>query len=359
MRFKFWNNIGGWLAFVISAIVYLMTIEPTTSFWDCGEFIATAFKLEVGHPPGASFFMLIARFFSLFASDNAHVAMMVNAMSGLFSALTILFLFWTITYFAKRMLLKDGEMTSGKLVAIIGSGLVGSLAYTFSDTFWFSAVEGEVYASSSLFTALVFWLITKWDAVADQKYSNRWIVLIAFFMGISIGVHLLNLLAIPAIVFVIYFRKFKHSTKGVIYASLISVVLLGTIIYGIIQGAFKVASWFELGFVNGLGMNYNSGLLFYALLLVVLIVAGIYVTTKEVSAFLRATVITLLLFFAGVPLMINSILFWIVFVPAILAVLYYVKSLKPILNALVLSIAMILIGYSTIAMIVIRSTVDT
>ena len=359
MKFKLFNNIGGWIVFAISAFTYLMTIEPTASFWDCGEFIATAFKLEVGHPPGAPFFMFIARFFTLFASDNAHVAMLVNAMSGVFSALTILFLFWTITYFAKRMLVKEGEMTAGQLVAIIGSGLVGSLAYTFSDSFWFSAVEGEVYASSSLFTALVFWLITKWDAVADEKYSNRWIVLIAFFMGISIGVHLLNLLAIPAIVFVIYFRKYKPTKKGVIYASIISVVILAAIMYGIIQGIFKVASWFELAFVNGMGMGYNSGLLFYAILLVILIIAGIYVTTKDVSRFLKATVITLLLFFTGVPLMVNNVLFWVLFVGSVWAAVYYLNQLKPILNTLVLSVAMIIVGYSTFAMIIIRSTVDT
>lgn len=359
MRFKLWNNIGGWIAFIISAVVYLMTIEPTASFWDCGEFIATAFKLEVGHPPGAPFFMLTARFFSLFASDNTQVAMMVNAMSGIFSALTILFLFWTITYFAKKMLVKDGEMTAGQLVATIGSGLVGALAYTFSDTFWFSAVEGEVYASSSLFTALVFWLITKWDAVADQKFSSRWIVLIAFFMGISIGVHLLNLLAIPAIVFLIYFRKFKVTKKGILYSALISVVSLAAIMYGIIQGVFKVASWFELGFVNGMGLGFNSGLLFYVGLLVVLIAAGIYVTTKEVPNFVKATVISLLLSLSGIPLMINSIAFFILFLIGSWFAVFYIKKLKSILNTLVLCIAMILLGYSTFAIILIRSNVDT
>lgn len=344
---------------MISATVYLMTIEPTASFWDCGEFIATAFKLEVGHPPGAPFFMFMARLFSLFASDNEHVAMMVNAMSGLFSALTILFLFWTITYFAKRMLVKDGEMTAGHLVAILGSGMVGALAYTFSDTFWFSAVEGEVYASSSLFTAVVFWLITKWDGVADEKYNGRWIVLIAFFMGLSIGVHLLNLLAIPAIVFVVYFRKYKPTRNGIIGASVISVVLLGAIMYGIIQGVFKVASWFELLFVNSMGLPFNSGLLFYIALLIILIIASIYVTTRNVSQIVRATVISLFLFLSGVPLMINNALFWVIFLPGIWALVYYFKKLQPVWNTVVLSIAMILVGYSTFAMVIIRSTVDT
>lgn len=358
MRFKLWNNIFGWVAFIISAVVYLMTIEPTASFWDCGEFIASAFKFEVGHPPGDPTFMLFARFFSLFAADNTQVAMMVNAMSGIFSALTVLLLFWTITYFAKKMLVKDGEMTIGQLIAIIGSGLVGSLAFTFSDTFWFSAVEGEVYASSSLFTALVFWLIAKWDAVADEKFSNRWIVLIAFVMGLSIGVHLLNLLAIPAIVFLVYFRKFKTTKKGILYSSLISVIALVAIMYGIIQGIFKVASWFELLFVNSMGLPFNSGLLFFVFLLVILIFLSIYVTTREVSNVFRATVITLLLFFTGIPLMIDSVLFWIIFLPGVWAAIYYIKSLKPILNTLVLCVAMIILGYSTFAIVLIRSNAN-
>jgi hypothetical protein len=358
MRFKLWNNIFGWVAFIISATVYLMTIEPTASFWDCGEFIASAFKFEVGHPPGDPTYMLFARFFSLFASDNTQVAMMVNAMSGIFSALTVLLLFWTITYFAKKMLVKDGEMTLGQLIAIIGSGLVGSLAFTFSDTFWFSAVEGEVYASSSLFTALVFWLIAKWDAVADEKFSNRWIVLIAFVMGLSIGVHLLNLLAIPAIVFLVYFRKFKTTKKGILYSSLISVIALVAIMYGIVQGIFKVASWFELLFVNGMSLPFNSGLLFFVFLLVVLIFLGIYVTTREVSNIFRSTVITLLLFFTGIPLMIDSVLFWIIFLPGVWAAIYYIKSLKPVLNTLVLCVAMIILGYSTFAIVLIRSNAN-
>ena len=200
-RFKLYNNIVGWMVFAIAAITYLLTIEPTASFWDCGEFISTADKLEVGHPPGAPFFMLTARFFTLFASDQAHVAMMVNSFSAICSALCILFLFWTITHLARKLVLKnDNEITTAQTIAILGAGAVGALAYTFSDTFWFSAVEGEVYAYSSLFTAAGFWAILKWEDVADQPYANRWLVLIAYLMGLSIGVHLLNLLTIPAIV---------------------------------------------------------------------------------------------------------------------------------------------------------------
>lgn len=359
MRFKLWNNIFGWVAFIISATVYLMTIEPTASFWDCGEFIATAFKFEVGHPPGDPTYMLFARFFTLFAADNTQVAMMVNAMSGIFSALTVLLLFWTITYFAKKMLVKDGEMTLGQLIAIIGSGLVGSLAFTFSDTFWFSAVEGEVYASSSLFTALVFWLIAKWDAVADEKFSNRWIVLIAFVMGLSIGVHLLNLLAIPAIVFLVYFRKFKTTKKGILYSALISVIALVAIMYGIIQGIFKVASLFELLFVNGMSLPFNSGLLFFVFLLVVLIFLGIYVTTKKVPNFLRAAVVTLLLFFSGIPLMISDNPFWFfLFITGVFLAIFFIKSIHSILNTLVLCVAMIILGYSTFAIVLIRSNAN-
>jgi len=203
IKFKKINNITGWIVFAISAIVYLLTIEPTSSFWDCGEFIATAFKLEVGHPPGAPLFLMIARFFTLFATDNSQVALMVNAMSGLVSAFTILFLFWTITHLARKMVLKDDENpTLAQSIAIIASGVVGALAYTFSDTFWFSAVEGEVYALSSFFTAIVVWAILKWEDIADEPKSNRWLIFIAYMMGLSIGVHLLNLLTIPAIAFV-------------------------------------------------------------------------------------------------------------------------------------------------------------
>ncbi len=313
MNYKKINIIFGWLTFSIAAFVYLSTIEPTASFWDCGEFIATSFKLEVGHPPGAPFFMILARFFSLFASDAAHVAKMINSMSALASAFTIMFLFWTITHLAKKIIDKNNELTTGKIIAIIGSGLVGALAYTFSDSFWFSAVEAEVYASSSLFTAVVFWAILKWENVADEKYANRWIILIAYLMGLSLGIHLLNLLAIPAIVFVYYFRKFKPSLKGVISAFLISVLMLAVVMYGILTGILKIASKFELLFVNGFGLPYNTGVIIFALLLIGGIVWGIYYTRKK-----------------------N----------------------KVILNTIIVAFTVILIGYSSYAMVVIRSAAD-
>ncbi len=206
--YKKLNTILGWIIFAIASIVYITTAEPTASFWDCGEYIATAYKLQVGHPPGAPLFQLIGRFFTLFAFGNtANVAFMINVMSALTSSLTILFLFWSITMLAKKLALSSGEMTDGKMYAVFGSAVVGSLAYAFSDSFWFSAVEGEVYAMSSFFTALVFWAILKWEENANEKHSFRWLIFIAYMMGLSVGVHLLNLLAIPAIAFVYYFKK--------------------------------------------------------------------------------------------------------------------------------------------------------
>ena len=223
MSYSRLNTLLGWLVFAIATAVYGLTVEPTVSFWDCGEFIASSYKLQVGHPPGAPLFMMVGGVFSLFASGPDKVAMWINLCSALCSSFTILFLFWTITAFAKKIALKesnDQELSTAQLMAIFGSGIVGSLAYTFSDSFWFSAVEGEVYAMSSFFTAIVFWAIMKWESVADQAHSNRWIILIAYLMGLSVGVHLLNLLCIPAITFVFYYKKFQPSTKGFIYASL-------------------------------------------------------------------------------------------------------------------------------------------
>ncbi|NOQ25527.1 MAG: DUF2723 domain-containing protein [Bacteroidales bacterium] len=313
-KFKTVNRITGWVVFLIAATVYLLTIEPTTSFWDCGEFIATAFKLEVGHPPGAPLFMILARVFSLFAGDVSNVAMMVNAMSGLASAFTILFLYWSIVHLAKKMFPTNDELSIGQTIAIIGSGVVGALAYTFSDTFWFSAIEGEVYALSSLFTAVVFWAILKWENVANEKYANRWLILIAYLMGLSIGVHLLNLLAIPAIVFVYYYKKYPITRSGIIKALIISVAILGTIMYGIIPGIIKIATGFELMFVNGFGLPFNSGNFFYILLIIGFVVWAIYYTHKHK---------------------------------------------KVLLNTIVLAFTVIMIGYSSFTMIVIRSLADT
>ena len=248
-NFRLLNNIFGWVAFAVAAVTYLLTIEPSASFWDCGEFISSAYKLDVGHPPGAPFFMLTAKFFTLFASDPTQVAMMVNSFSAIASAFTILFLFWTITHLAQQVLGKsEEEYSAANIIGILAAGMVGALAYTFSDTFWFSAVEGEVYAYSSLFTAVVFWLILKWERAADHKGSDKWLILIAYLMGLSIGVHLLNLLAIPAIVLVYYFKNYKVNVKGSMLALLTSVVILGLVLYGLIPGFVVVASKFELLF---------------------------------------------------------------------------------------------------------------
>jgi len=312
-KFTLLNNLLGWITFIVATIVYFLTIEPTTSLWDCGEFIATSYKLEVPHPPGAPFFMLIARFFSLFAGDPLQAAKMINAMSAVVSGLTILFLFWTITHLARKIIVKDDEISVSNFIAILGSGLVGALAYTFSDSCWFSAVEGEVYATSSLFTAVVFWAILKWENIADEKHANRWIILIAYLMGLSIGVHLLNLLAIPAIILVYYFKKYEVTPKGIIYALLVSVVILLAILFGIIKGFFQVALYFELAFVNGFGLPYFSGVLFYLLLIIGLISYGIY---------------------------------------------YTVKKEKVILNTIIVSFAVVIIGYSSFALILIRSSAN-
>ena len=268
-QYKFVNNLVGWITFLIAATVYCLTIEPTASFWDCPEFITTGYKLEVGHPPGAPFFMLTANLFSQFASDPSEVAKMVNYMSALMSGACILFLFWTITHLVRKLVVKDeNHITRGQLVTIMGSGLVGALAYTFSDTFWFSAVEGEVYAFSSLFTAVVFWLILKWEDVADQPHSDRWLILIAYLTGLSIGVHLLNLLCLPAIVLVYYYKKVPHANaKGSLLALIGSMVLVAVVLYGIVPGIVKVGGWFELLFVNTLGMSFNSGVIVYIILL--------------------------------------------------------------------------------------------
>ena len=276
-RFNALNNIFSWVAFIVAAITYLLTMEPTASFWDCGEFISAAYKLDVGHPPGAPFFMLTARIFTLFASDPTKVAVMVNSLSALCSAFSILFLFWTITHLGRKVIIKsDTDYSTANIIAVLGAGMVGALAYTFSDSFWFSAVEGEVYAYSSFFTAIVFWLILKWERVADRPGSDRWLILIAYLMGLSIGVHLLNLLAIPALVLVYYFKNYKPSAKGVVAAMGTAGVILVAVLYGLIPGFVEVASWFELFFVNTLGFAYNTGLYFYIVLTLALLIWGIY-----------------------------------------------------------------------------------
>lgn len=290
MNYRKLNNIFGWVAFAIAAIVYLMTMERTVSFWDCGEFISTAYKQEVGHSPGAPFFALIQRMFALFAENgmtagpSKNAALLINAESALMSAGTILFLFWTITYFAKKLLSRDvDEPTRNQTLLIMGSGLVGALAYTFSDTFWFSAVEAEVYATSSFFTALTFWAILKWERVADEPGADRWLIFIAYLIGLSVAIHLLNLLCIPPIGLVFYFRRYKATTTGAIVAFILSCVVLGIVQFGILQGLPAIAGWFELTFVNGFGMPFNSGAIIFLILLTGLLVWLTFWTKKKGS----------------------------------------------------------------------------
>ena len=366
-NFKLWNVLLGWVVFAIAAATYLLTMEPTASFWDCGEFIVSANKLDVGHPPGAPFFMLIGRFATLFATDQAHVAMCVNAVSALASALTILFLFWTITALGRK-LVKPASLTYTLTqgIAVLGAGLVGSLAYTFSDTFWFSAVEGEVYALSSLFTAVVFWLILKWDEQADEEGSDKWLILIAYLMGLSIGTHLLNLLTIPAIVLVYYFRRHEFSWKGVCAAFGVSVAILAVILYGIIPGVPTIAGWFELLFTNLLGCPFNTGLAIYLVLMAAALVWAIWesycVIEKDEKINIRTIIsFVLAMALAGVPFIKESALIGTLLIIAMLVVLFLKKDVIQArwLNTITMMVTVVIIGYASYAAIVIRSNADT
>ena len=359
-KYKLINNIAGWTVFVIAAVVYLMTIEPTTSFWDCGEFITSAYKLEVGHPPGAPFFMLTANVFTQLTSNPANVAILVNAMSALLSALTILFLFWTITHLTRKLVLKSDQqfLSIGQIVVVIGSGLVGALAYTFSDTFWFSAVEAEVYAYSSMFTALVFWLILKWEDNAHKPHSDKWIVLIAYMMGLSIGVHLLNLLCIPAIVLIYYYKKNdKVNWMGTTLSLLFSFGLIVILMYGIIPGFTKVGGWFELLTVNTFGMSYNSGLFIYLIALVGAIIWSIVETMSQKPNMSRIRLSFLIaLALSGVVFIGDSVWLWIVLIGGATAFTFISKKANAkLINLTMTCLLVILIGYSSFALIPIRS----
>ena len=372
-QYKFVNNLVGWITFLIAATVYCLTIEPTASFWDCPEFITTGYKLEVGHPPGAPFFMLVANLFSQFASDPSEVAKMVNYMSALMSGACILFLFWSITHLVRKLVVKDEEhITAGQTALIMGSGLVGALAYTFSDTFWFSAVEGEVYAFSSLFTAVVFWLILKWEDVADQPHSDRWLVLIAYLTGLSIGVHLLNLLCLPAIVLVYYYKKVPHANaKGSLLALLGSMVLVAVVLYGIVPGIVKVGGWFELLFVNTLGMPFNTGVVVYVILLAAAVVWGVYESYVEKSRLRMALSFIITVAMLGIPFyghggtsvvigLIVIALLWLYLNPKTQDKLKEsIRVSARTLNTALLCTMLIVIGYSSYALIVIRSTANT
>lgn len=372
-RYKRINNIAGWIIFLIAAAVYCCTIEPTASFWDCPEFILTGYKLEVGHPPGAPFFMLLANLFSQFASDTTQVAKMVNTMSALLSGAGILFLFWTITNLVRKLTVEDvDKITNGQIVTIIGSGAAGALAYTFSDTYWFSAVEGEVYAFSSLFTAVVFWLILKWEDVADESHSDRWLILIAYLTGLSIGVHLLNLLCLPAIVLVFYYKRSSNpSVKGSLIALATSAALVAAVLYGIVPGIVKVGGWTEILFVNILGMPFNTGVIVYILLLAAALIWSVYESYVQASDKRMRNSFLVAVAFMGIPFYghgVTSVILGMI----ILAAIYIFLTPKVqsrikaewrvtarTLNTAMLSAMMIVIGYSCYALIVIRSTSNT
>ena len=384
-QFRIVDNAMGWLAFAIAAFVYCSTIEPTASFWDCPEFISTGYKLEIGHPPGAPFFMLTANLFSQFASDPSHVAYMVNMMSALLSAATILFLFWTISHLVRRLLIKQEDFRNAvtlkdvplyKWIAIWGSAMVGALIYTFSDTFWFSAVEGEVYAYSSAFTAVVFWLILKWEDHADEPHADRWLVLIMYMTGLSIGVHLLNLLCLPAIVLVYYYKKFptddpKRDLKGSLIALFISVVILAAVLYGVVPGIVQVGGWFELLFVNMLGCPFNTGEIVYIFLLIGVIIWAIYETYNDLNEKRQNIAFLMALAMLGIPFYGHGWRAAIIGV-VVLAILWYVLSYKikakgqqpkalvtaRIKNTSLLCMLMLMIGYSSYALIVIRSAAN-
>lgn len=363
IRYKLINNIAGWSVFAIAAIVYLLTIEPTASFWDCGEFITSAYKLEVGHPPGAPIFMLVGNLFTQLAQDPSQVAKMVNTMSGLMSAFTILFLFWTITHLTRKLILsKEGkELGVGQIIAVIGSGLVGALAYTFSDTFWFSAVEGEVYAFSSMLTALVFWLILKWEDNADKPHSDKWIVLIAYVMGLSIGVHLLNLLCIPAIVLVYYFKKNEMPNwKGAAKALLVSFGLIIILMWGIIPGFTKVGGWFEIFFVNSLGFPFHTGMFVYLIVLVATIGWGLFETHSPKGKEKRArTAFFISLGMMGVLFIGNNAWLWVLLIAVSAYFAFQYKKLEVrFINLTVTCLMVIVVGFSAYALIPIRSNAN-
>lgn len=371
-QYKLVDNVLGWLTFLIAAFVYCSTIEPTASFWDCPEFITTGYKLEVGHPPGAPFFMLTANLFSQFASDPSQVARMVNTMSALLSATTILFLFWSITHLTRKLIVKDwSSLTTAKLIAIEASGLVGALIYTFSDTFWFSAVEGEVYAYSSAFTAIVFWLILKWEDHADEPHADRWLVLIAYMTGLSIGVHLLNLLCIPAIVLVYCYRRFPNiELKGSLIALTVSFVIVAAVLYGVVPGIITVGGWFELFFVNTLHCPFNTGEIVYIFLLVAIVIWAIYETFTNRNQLRQNIAFILSIGMLGIPFYgwgWQAVIIGVVVLVALWFVLNYKKKIENklvpwisarIKNTTLLCLLMLMIGYSTYAVIVIRSTAN-
>ncbi|HEY1010572.1 MAG: protein O-mannosyl-transferase family [Daejeonella sp.] len=359
MNYNRTNNLLGWLSFLTALIVYALTLEPTSSFWDAGEFIASAHKLQVVHQPGAPLYLMVSKVISLLAGgDTSRVAFWVNMGSALASAATILFLFWTITALTRKVIAKQGvSLTQGEIITIMGSGLVGALAYTFSDSFWFSAVEAEVYALSSLCTAIVFWAILKWDQHADEPHADKWLIFIAYVMGLSIGVHLLNLLAIPAISLVYYFRRSSTRTSsGTLWALFAGILILAFIQYGIVQYTIRFAAYSDLFFVNTLGLGFGTGVTFFAVLVITSLTSGILYSINGQKSYL----ITAVACFVGLMTIGGGISGFIV-AGIILAGLEYllkIREKRRVLNLALLSIVFIIFGYGSFAMIVIRAKAD-
>ena len=368
-QFRLVDNLMGWITFAIAAFVYCSTVEPTASFWDCPEFITTAYKLEVGHPPGAPFFMLTGNLFTQFVSDPTKVALMVNIMSALFSAACIMFLFWSISHLTRKLVGTNGKIsTLGQLITVEASALTGALIYTFSDTFWYSAVEGEVYAYSSLFTAVVFWLMLKWEDHADEPHSDRWLIFIAYLTGLSIGVHLLNLLCLPALVLVYYFRRYPNANaRGSLIALAGSFALVAAVLYGIVPGIVKVGGWFELLFVNTLGLPFNTGMIVYMILLVGIVLWSIWETTVQRNRLRMNLSYLFSVGMLGIPFYSHGLTSVFVGI-LVLALLYFVLNRQVnkthwisarLMNTSLLCMLMIMIGYSSYAVIVIRSSANT
>ena len=365
-QYHLMNNAIGWLIGIIACVVYIMTAEATASWWDCGEYIATAYKVQVGHPPGAPTFQILGRLFSLF-TDPYHAAFAVNVMSAVASGLGIMFLFWTITLLGKK-LLKPEELAlnNTKVWAVFGAGIVGSLAYTFTDTYWFSAVEGEVYAMSSFFTAVVFWAILKWEEQSDDSHSLRWLILISFLVGMAIGVHLLNLLTIPAIVYVVYFKKYPKTTlKGFIVSGVISLVILAVVLWGVIPGIVNLSCDFDVFFVNKLHLGFNTGTVVFFLLVALFIVWGVWNNShfkrpgKTVNIIVLALIFALM-FFAKIGAGSFSFGYFLVLVALGVASWFIVKGKnRQVTNAALMSLLMLVVGYSTFFILVIRANTNT
>ncbi len=359
-KYNLLNTVFGWLIFIVSLITYTLTIEPSVSFWDCGEFISASYKLQICHPPGAPLFLMIGRIFSLMAgADVSKVAFWVNMVSAVTSALTVMFMFWTITHLAKKIMAKGTEaLENWQLIAIMGAGLVGALTLNFSDTFWFSAVEAEVYASSSFFTTLTFWCILKWENIANEKHSNRWLVLIAYLIGLAIGVHLLNLLVIPAIVYVYYFKKFKFTRAGFIQASIVAILAIGIVQFGIIPGLPGLATKLDFLLVNSFGMTFNTGAVVLIFLLVTLIASFIHYTHTQSKTSLYIAIgsyAVMVLSYFVINASIGGLIMWGVVTGVLYFVLFQRKVALDIVNLVVLCFSFVVIGYSSYSMIIIRS----